>query len=98
MLNAIGCTALRAKKRLELRYDGFVRVVEVPAVGVTKEGNEVMRVWQVHGGSVSGQPRQFKLLRLDEAFTAHMTDQQSDAPRKAYKRGDPAMKIIYCEI
>lgn len=98
MLHTVACTALRAKKCLELRYDGFTRVVEVHAVGVTKDGNEVMRVWQVRGGSVSGQPVEFKLLRLDEAFTAHMTDEDSNAPRPKYKRGDPVMKIIYCEV
>ena len=98
MLHTVACTALRAKKCLELRYDGFTRVVEVHAVGVTKDGNEVMRVWQVRGGSNSRKPAGFKLLRLDEAFTAHMTDEQSNAPRPDYKRGDPAMKIIYCEV
>jgi hypothetical protein len=98
MLHTVACIALRAKKRLELRYDGFTRVVEVHAVGATKDGNDVMRAWQVRGGSVSGQPVEFKLLRLDEAFTAHMIDEKSDAPRDGYKRGDPAMKIIYCEV
>ena len=98
MLHTVACIALRAKKRLELRYDGFARVVEVHAVGATKDGNDVMRVWQVRGGSVSGQPVEFKLLRLDEAFTAHMIDEKSQAPRFGYKHEDKALKVIYCQL
>jgi hypothetical protein len=98
MLHTVACTVLRQRKRLELRYDGFTRVVEVHVVGVTNDGNEVMRVWQVRGGSNSRQQTGFKLLRLDEAFTAHMIDEQSHAPRPGYVRGDVAMKTIYCEV
>ena len=38
----VACDALAAKKRLEIRYDGLSRVVEVHAVGTTAEGNPVM--------------------------------------------------------
>ena len=97
MWATVACQALRAGKCLELRYDGFSRVVEVHAVGVTKDGNEVMRVWQIRGGSQSGERTGWKLMRLDEAFTAHMIDEKSDAPRTGYKRGDPAMQTIVCQ-
>lgn len=49
------CEALKAGKCFELAYDGFYRVVEVHAVGATKYGNGIMRVWQVRGGSNSGE-------------------------------------------
>ena len=91
------CAALRACKRLELRYDGFSRLVEVHAVGTTKDDNDIMRVWQVSGGSQSGERMGWKLMSLDEAFAPHMTDQDSDAPRPGYKRGDAAMEYICCQ-
>ncbi len=98
MWKSIACDALRQGKRLELRYDGFSRVVEVHAVGTTKEGNHVMRVWQVSGGSQSGERVGWKLMRLDETFSAHVIDEESEAPRRGYNRGDKAMSSIACQI
>jgi hypothetical protein len=90
--------ALEESKCLELRYDGFVRVVEVHAVGYTKDDNAIMRVWQVRGGSVSGERMGWKLMRSDEAFSAVIIDEPSQAPRDGYKRGDKAMIRIGREI
>jgi hypothetical protein len=92
------CSALRSGHILQLRYDGFTRDVEVHAVGVTKEGNEVMRVWQVAGGSASHESVGWKLLRLDEATGAIVTTQKSIPPRPGYKRGDKVMSRIQCQL
>jgi hypothetical protein len=92
------CDALRSGQVLQLRYDGYTRDVEVHAVGVTKERHEVMRVWQVAGGSVSNEPIGWKMLRLDEATGAVITHQKSLAPRPGYKRGDRAMRLIQCQL
>jgi hypothetical protein len=92
------CEALHAGKRLELRYDGFIRVVEVHAVGTTKDSNEIMRVFQVRGGSNSFESQGWKIMRLDEALSALVIDEKSEAPRTGYKRGDKAMKVIRCQL
>jgi hypothetical protein len=57
-----------------------------------------MRVWQVRGGSGSGATTGFKLLRLDETFTAHETGEESHAPRFGYARNDEVLKMIYAEV
>jgi hypothetical protein len=98
MWGNIACEALGKKKCLQLSYDGFSRLVEVHAVGVTKEGNGIMRVFQVAGGSNGGQPVGWKLLRLDEAFSASISNEPSQAPRPGYARGDKAMLHITCQI
>lgn len=98
MISRTACEALRSGKRLELRYDGYSRIVEVHAVGVTQDGNGIMRVWQVRGGSNSGERQGWKLFRLDEAFSAHMIDEESEAPRRGYARGDKVMRTISCQI
>ena len=92
----LACQALRERRCLELRYDGWSRTVEVHAVGYTKENNAVMRVWQTHGGSNSGE-NGWKLLRLDEVIFGHICPAQSGAPRSGYKRNDRAMSRIVCQ-
>lgn len=93
----LACQALRDRKCLELRYDGWSRIVEVHAAGFTKEGNGVMRVWQTQGGSKSGV-KGWKLLRLDEVVSGHICADSSNAPRLGYKRGDKAMSRIVCQL
>lgn len=98
MWMATACNALQQGKRLELRYDGYTRVLEVHAVGTTRKGHEVMRAYQVRGGSVHNEPVGWKLLRLDEATGAHILEEPSEAPRPGYKRGDSAMRFINCQL
>jgi hypothetical protein len=92
------CEALRLAKCLELRYDGFTRVVEVHTVGNTKDGNGIMLVWQVRGGSVSGERQGWKMMRLDETFSTIVIEEKSAAPRVGYKRGDKSIASIRCQI
>ena len=92
------CAALQQGRRLELRYDGYTRIVEVHAVGVSSARHAAMRVWQVRGGSVSGERSGWKLMRLDEALSAHIIDEPSEAPRSGYKRGDKDLVRIHCQI
>jgi hypothetical protein len=91
------CEALRKARALDLHYDGYARRVEVHAVGYTRAGHPVIRVWQTGGGSKSERTG-WKLLRLDEARAAAVSDEPSQAPRRGYKRGDPAMERIVGEV
>ena len=98
MWESILCNAISSRKRVSLNYDGYFRIVEIHAVGRNKIGNEVVRVWQVRGGSQSGEYQGWKLLRLDEAGSATLLNEHSDAPRIGYKRNDSAIEYIYCQI
>ncbi len=83
-------TAVASGHCLEVRYDGYVRIVEVHACGWTKEGHAVMRVWQVRGGSVSNEPVGWKLLRLDETVGLVLLNELSAAPRQGLQTGRPS--------
>ena len=92
------CEALKQGRALELRYDGYSRVVEVHAVGISTAGHLVMRVWQVRGGSASGERVGWKLMRLDEARSAIILGEASQAPRRGYRSGDRDMVHIRCQL
>lgn len=90
--------AIDKARRLEIRYDGYIRVVEVHACGFTKDDHPVMRVWQTRGGSATNEPVGWKLLRLDEVLGATLLSEKSDAPRPGYKRNDKAILRIVRQI
>jgi hypothetical protein len=89
------CEALRSGHVLELQYDGYVRLVEVHAVGFTGEDSPIMRI---RGGADNKESTGWKLLRVDEANGAVVTDQKSLAPRPDYRAGDKEMKLITCQL
>lgn len=90
--------ALAQGRCLEVRYDGYARVVEVHACGFTRQGHAVMRVWQVRGGSASGERTGWKMLRLDEALALSVIGEASEAPRRGYRRGDADMARIVAQV
>jgi hypothetical protein len=94
---AVACEETK-KKRLQISYHGFIHVVEVHACGFTKDGNAIMRVWQVRGGSLHNEPVGWKLLRLNEAITFSILDESADVPRPGYRHGDRAMARIAAQI
>ena len=98
MNSGTACKALKSGVCLEIRYDGFSRVVEVHACGYTKENHAVMRVWQVRGGSVSNEPVGWKMLRLDETVGLALLSERSLAPRLGYRRGDKSISQIACQL
>lgn len=92
------CAAIDQGVCLELRYDGFIRVVEVHCVGTTMAGNPAMRVYQIRGGSSSGERIGWKLLNFDKTFQVSLLDELSDAPRDGFKAGDKSMAQIIREV
>ena len=68
------------------------------AAGYTKDGHAIIRVWQIRGGSVSGERTGWKLMRADESFSAHPTEESSNAPRPGYKSHDAAMARIVWQV
>ena len=67
-------------------------------LGFTEEDNPIMRVWQISGGIVNEEPIGWKLLRVDEATGAVVTNQKSLAPRPDYQAGDKVMQVITCQL
>jgi hypothetical protein len=54
--------------------------------------NLLLRAFQTEGASASGEPKNWKLFRLDRAERIDPTGSSFDGPRPKYQRGDAAMK------
>ena len=97
-MNEIISEAIHKKVCISLHYDGFDRIVEPHAYGITNDGNEVMRIWQTQGGSNSGKMPPWRLFTVREAKTIKLTEQSALTPRPGYKKGDKAMRRIFSQI
>ena len=85
--------AIREWRRLRCIYNGAPRLVEPQCYGIGHRGTELLRVHQPRGGSerepLFDVSKMDDLVLLDEVFTK---------PGPHYKRGDSAMKMIFCEL
>ena len=92
------CAALAKARCLELTYGGHARVVEVHVAGYSREDEPLMRVWQVRGGSSSGEPVGWKMFHLYQVTAMRLSREASHAPRPGYQRNDPAIHRVVCQI
>ena len=89
--------AIKNKSMIELRYHGYARIVEPYAYGQDKTGDEILRCYQVAGGSVSGERTGWKILKMREVISLDNTS-SIFLPRSEYKRNDKAMTRIFVQI
>ena len=93
------CDAISHLQILELSYDGYIRCVEPHAYGHSNAGYDVLRCWQVSGGSDANDSVRWKLLRVDEIRSLQRLPQRFSGPRPGYKRGDDRdIAQIYCQL
>ncbi|RQX79199.1 hypothetical protein DF034_30390 [Burkholderia anthina] len=83
---------------LELRYDGYSRIIEPHAYGVSDEGHYLLRCYQTAGGSHSGSSIGWKLLRTGEIGSLYANGTVFQGARPGYKRSDSAMRHIYAQL
>lgn len=96
-MNSIITEAITQRRVLELRYHGYSRVVEPYAYGRDKGGDELLRCYQISGGSESGERSGWKLLKVRDVFMPVITEQDFTV-RQEYRRGDKAMVYIFAEV
>jgi len=70
--------------------------VQPRCYGVSRDGKELLRAYQIGGHSESGQSAGWKLFRLDDVSNLSVTDDSFQGPRPPYNTNDKAMATIYC--
>ncbi|SDR51245.1 hypothetical protein SAMN05443245_6873 [Paraburkholderia fungorum] len=96
-MNPTICSAIKDRQLLELRYHGFSRVVEPYAYGRDKNGDAILRCFQISGGSESGQTTGWKILKVAAVFAIN-EQQATFTPRTEYRRGDKAIAFMFCQL
>lgn len=91
-------SAIQSRRLIRLVYDGYHRTVEPHSYGQTAEGNDLVSVWQVDGGSKKGERRGWKNFRLDETRAVEVLNETFQGPRTGYKRGNIALHKIYAQL
>ena len=98
-MNTAICRAIREYRLIKLRYDWGLRTVEPHSYGRNHKGHDLLRCYQIAGVSKSGNPIEWKILRLDGVTNLHVLDKHFVQPRPKYERGDKALNAqIYCEL
>ncbi len=96
-MNQIICDAIINKLIIELRYHEYSRHVEPHAYGRDNNGDEILRCYQVSGGSKSGERMGWKLLKVRDVFSLAITKTKF-LPRPNYHRNDKSMQYIFCQL
>jgi hypothetical protein len=96
-MNPTICQAIEDRLVLELRYHGYSRIVEPHIHGEDKNGDEVVRCYQLAGGSHSGERAGWKLLKIKEAILVHLAETHFE-PRPEYKPEDKVVIKVFCQI
>ncbi|MFO7276182.1 MAG: hypothetical protein DIU56_004015 [Pseudomonadota bacterium] len=96
--NPVLCDAIERRIVIELRYHAYSRLVEPYVYGVSRHGDELLRCYQIAGGSVSGERRGWKLLKVAEIVSFHQTETSFEPRVRQYNPEDKAMREIYCRI
>ena len=97
-MNQTICVAINGQHLLRFYYDLGWRTVEPHAHGMSTAGNEVLRAFQTQDVSAPGEPVNWKLFRVDWISNLEWLEATFSEPRPGYKRGDPQMTQIYCEL
>ncbi len=97
-MNSLICSAIDTKRTLQVYYNGGHRTVEPFCYGVTKNGIELLRAYQVRGHSESGNPSGWKLFRVEKMVDLKVTDEPFTGKRPGYNPDDPAMVTLYCHV
>lgn len=92
-MNTLIVQAIKMKQRMKFTYNGKGRYVEPQCYGIGTKDTELLRVHQLSGGS-EREP----LFTVSKIEDLKFLDEFFIQPGPNYKKGDSAMKVIYCEL
>jgi hypothetical protein len=92
------CNAIRNRNLLNFSYDGYLRVVEPHAHGISTAGHEVIRCYQVRGSGSDGKSTGWHLMTVSKIVGLKAMEETFSKPRDGYRKGGKGMSTIFCEL
>ena len=101
-MNSTICQAIREMKLLHFTYadaqgNVHTRLVEPYVHGLTKQGNEALRGYQVWGPSETTIPG-WKLFLVERMAVLRMVDENFHGTAPGYAHGDKARSPLHCRV
>jgi len=96
------CRAIRHRKVISFAYADnkgsiHTRLVEPYAHGITRQGNEALRGYQIGGTSESAIPG-WKIFLVERMAGLRVTEQSFAGTAPGYAHGDKDLNPIHCRI
>jgi hypothetical protein len=91
-------SAVEKHEVLRFVYKGGERIVEPQAFGLDWDGDDVLRAYQISGGSESGEPVGLKLFHVAEMSGLRKTGKNFGNARPEHNPNDSAMRTIYAAL
>ena len=92
------CQAIKGRNYISVTYNGYQRVLQPAAHGVSSAGNQVLRAYQTEGGSASGVMPGWKMMSLNEISNFQILDKTFTGNPPGFKPGDRGMTTVHCEL
>lgn len=96
-MRALVCEAIASRRLLSVRYHDRARIVAPHIYGRDARGDELLRAYQIEGGSVGGHPVGWKLFRVERLHVEALLA-RNFAPRPDCTPTDPAIVHIDCTL
>jgi hypothetical protein len=97
-MNTLICDAIRARRLIRFVYDGYERIAEPHAYGISTANHEVVSAYLVGGWSASeGAPGWRKYL-VGDMHDVHALAETFEAPRPGYNPEDRQMRQVFCRL
>ncbi len=92
------CEAIRSRQVVRFRYHAGLRTVEPYRYGRSVMGHDLLRAFQRHGQSKSGESVGWKTFRVSEIEQLQLIGEHFESARPSYSRGESGMTEIYCQV
>jgi hypothetical protein len=97
-MNQTIVSCIRQSHLISFIYDSHPRIVEPHAYGISKEGHELLRCYQVAGSGVTCQGVGWHHMTVSKMIGITDTGNSFSGTKPKYNRDDPSMSTIFARL